>query len=181
MNLEQLHFTYCIEDDRILLKMALAAEIDGHAKQEIRIFITRRLLKNLWPVIMQALSTQISLDRPDAAFASQDLVNMQYQEALNTITENGNFDVPYSDEEKMMPFGESPALLKEIKFHLHAHQPLHIQFFLFSGNQIDIRFPVSILHGFCKLLQETEQKTEWDLNLSWPGVQTPSIYTGLLN
>jgi hypothetical protein len=106
---------------------------------------------------------------------------MQYQEALNTITENGNFDVPYSDEEKMMPFGESPALLKEIKFHLHAHQPLHIQFFLFSGNQIDIQLPVSILHGFCKLLQETEQKTEWDLNLSWPGVQTPPIYTGLLN
>jgi hypothetical protein len=181
MNLEQLHFAYCIEDDRILLKMALAAKIDGQAKQELQILITRRLLKNLWPVIMQALSTQITLDRPDAAFASQDLVNMQYQEALDTITKNGNFNVPYSNEEKIMPFGESPVLLKEIKFHLQTHQPLHVQFFLFSGNQIDIRFPASILHGFCKLLQETEQKAEWNLNLSWPGMQTSPLHTCLLN
>lgn len=199
MNLEQLHLAYRLDHDRILLRMSFSpAEASGEEneegeqvqknesdvlKQEIRIFITRRLLKNLWPVMMQALATQVSLDRPEAAFASQDLVQMAHHESVNAIKESGSFNTPYTDEERSSPLGEEPILLESIKFHLNVNQPLHMQLIPFNGNggNIDMHFPSSILHGFCKLLQDAEQEAQWDLQLSLPSSSIEHSGSGLLN
>lgn len=196
MNLEQLHLAYQINEDRILLRMAFAAMTknddskngntadapgDIQTKQEIRVFITRRLLKSLWPVMMQALTTQVTLDRPEAAFASQDLASMQYQQDINMIAESGNFNIPYDDQQKAMPLGEAPGLVKELHFHLNAHRPLHIQISLFDGNQIDMHVPSSILHGLCKLLQDAAREADWDLQLLLPGLESSQSHPGFLN
>ena len=199
MNLEQLHLAYRLDQDRILLRMSFSpAEVsdegndgaehgqkseNGALKQEIRIFITRRLLKNLWPVMMQALATQVSLDRPEAAFASQDLVQMAHHESVNAIKESGSFNTPYTEEARFSPLGDEPILLESIKFHLNVNQPLHMQLIPFNGNggNIDMHFPSSILHGFCKLLQDAEQEAQWDLQLILPSSSIDHMGSGLLN
>jgi len=187
MNLEQLNLNYLPDEDRLLLKLSLAqgaTTITGNQqseRQEIRVFITRRLLKNLWPVIMQALTTQITLDRPEAAFASHDLAGMQYEEDINLIAENGYFDAPYHDYDRLTPLGETPSLIQEIKFHLNPNQPVHLQLFLFNNNQLDLRFPTNILHGFCKLLQDAAANADWGLSLSLPSNDMAQIPSKLLN
>lgn len=197
MNLEQLHLAYRLDHDRILLRMSFSpAEASDEEyeegekaqtnerevlKQEIRIFITRRLLKNLWPVMMQALATQVSLDRPEAAFASQDLVQMAHHESVNAIKESGSFNTPYTEEARTSPLGDEPILLESIKFHLNVNQPLHMQLIPFNGGNIDMHFPSSILHGFCKLLQDAEKEAQWDLELNLPSSSIEHMGSGLLN
>ena len=181
MNLEQLHLRYLNNEDRILLKMGFLPTEVSPAKQEIQIFITRRLLQNLWPVMLKAMATQINIDRPEAAFASDDIVQMEYQQALADITESGNFSIPYTSEERESPLGATPLLLESINFNLNLNQPLHIQLLPFIGGSIDVHLPTQILHGFCKLLQDAAKEAAWGLDLSMPGIEQNTAPSRVLN
>lgn len=181
MNLEQLHLSYLINEDRILLKMGFLTTNDAPTRQEIQIYITRRLLHNLWPVLLKAMATQISIDRPEAAFASDELVQMEYQQAVTAMTESGNFSRPYDDGERDSPLGDTPLLLESINFNMTLHQPLCMQLLPFKGGSIDMRLPAPILHGFCKLLQDTAQEAQWGLDLSMPGSEQINAPSRILN
>ena len=84
MNLEQLHLRYLNNEDRILLKMGFLSTEVSPAKQEIQIFITRRLLQNLWPVMLKAMATQITIDRPEAAFANE-IAQERWKRAVSSM------------------------------------------------------------------------------------------------
>jgi hypothetical protein len=181
MNLEQMQISYLINEDRILLKMGFLTTDDVPAKQEIQIYITRRLLQNLWPVMIKAMATQITIDRPEAAFASDDIVQMEYQQAVAAIAESGNFNKPYTSEERESPLGEAPLLLETIQFSLNKHQPMSMQFLPFNGGNIDMHLPALILHGFCKLLQDAAKEAAWGLDLMMPGIEQSATPSRLLN
>lgn len=181
MNLEQINLSYQQNEDRILLRIGFSAAQEGGQKQEVLAFLTRRLLQNLWPVLLQAMATQITLDRPEAAFASAEIVQMEHQEAVSTIAAGGNFAQPYETGNRDWPLGALPLLLESIQFHLSANQPLGMQLIPFGQGNIDLRLPSQVLHGFCKLLQEAAEEAHWGLELVMPGGEQQAAPSRLLN
>lgn len=181
MHLEQLNLTYLTDEDRILLRIGFSSEEAEPSKQELQIFFTRRLLQKMWPTLMEAIGAHMRLNRPEAAFASDELVNMEHQNAVDKIKQSGNFDQAYSDENRTPVNGERPFLIETIKFHLKVNAALWIQFFPTQGGTVDLRLETSLLHGFCKLLIDAEKVSSWDLNLSLPKPEEMLVPAHLLN
>lgn len=184
MHLEQLNLTYLINEDRILLRIGFSTrnkETELDEKQEVQLFITRRMLQRLWPVLMESISSHMRLNRPETAFASEELIQIEHEEAVDQIKEEGNFGQSYQSEERKAIHGEVPLLLESINFHLKANSPLVIQFIAQQGQSIDLQLENNLLHGFCKLLIDAERAAGWDLALSLPKAEEMSVPAHLLN
>jgi hypothetical protein len=166
MNLEQFNLSFIPQEDRILFRIGFSATPPKTQKQEIKIVFTRRLVKLLWPILVESLLTQKRMDRPEAAFASQDLVQMEHHSSVTAIAENGQFGQAYDAENRSSPLGEEPLLLDSVKFHLDPHKPLRMQLISLKGTSIDLKLTIELMHGFCKLLQDSVKAAEWDLDLN---------------
>ena len=181
MHLEQLNLTYNPAEDRILLRIGFSVKDAEQEKQQIQIFITRRMLQRLWPTLIEAITSHMRLNRPETAFASQELVNYEHQKAVDAIKESGNFGKSFEADKRKPLHGDHPLLLETIKFHLKADAPLWIQFITQKGDTVDLSLETSLLHGFCKLLIDAEKASEWGLDISLPKIEEISVPAHLLN
>ncbi|WP_151638355.1 hypothetical protein [Noviherbaspirillum aerium] len=167
MELHQLQVSYQAEEDRLLFRASFKAE-DGML-QELRAWITRRLLKALWPAIRQVLETQVRLDKPQAAHASADIVGMEHHASVKHIHDTGNFAARYENEISHFPLGEAPLLITSVNFTQDADQPVRIKLAPDGDDGFELSFIPVALHGFCSLLMEAAKTAEWDIALEMPG------------
>lgn len=181
MHLEQLNLTYIPTEDRILLRVGLNDPSGQEEKQEVQIFFTRRMLNLMWPAMMEAITAHMRLNRPETAFASEEILNMDHDEAIQNIAESGNFDRAYDSDNRKIVNGERPFLLNTIKFHLQKDAPLWIQFFPEQGGTVDLKLDTDLLHGFCKLLIDSERASGWGLDLVLPKAEEFTKPAHLLN
>lgn len=180
MELHQLQVSYQAEEDRLLLRASF--KTGNGMLQELRAWITRRLLRALWPAILQALETQVRLDKPQAAHASADIVGMEHHASVEHIRDTGNFNARYETEISDFPLGEAPLLITTVNFAQHADQPVRISLAPSSGDGFELAFTLVVLHGFCSLLQEAVRTAEWDIALEMPGaLGAPAAGSRLLN
>ncbi|MES2070436.1 MAG: hypothetical protein V4488_08825 [Pseudomonadota bacterium] len=171
MELLQIQVTYQPEEDRILVKFSFSDAGPDGARQEIRAHITRRLLLQLWPTTLRALETQVGLNRPEAAHASADIVQMEHESSLKQMKEDGGFTDPYEADAQAYPRGESPLLIHTINFNIHADAPICLQFFPVGEAAFEINLPENLVHGFCSLLQAAAREADWGVALVIPGAE----------
>lgn len=167
MELHQLQVSYQAEEDRLLFRASFKAE-EG-TLQELRAWITRRLLKALWPAILQSLETQVRLDKPQAAHASADIVGMEHHASVEHIRDTGNFNAQYETGISHFPLGEAPLLITSVNFAQNPDQPVRINLAPASGDGFELAFTMVVLHGFCSLLRDAAKTAEWDIALEMPG------------
>ncbi|HJW56047.1 MAG TPA: hypothetical protein VJ577_12300 [Burkholderiaceae bacterium] len=179
MELHQIQITYQMEEDRLLLRASFKA--DGGALQEIRAWLTRRLVKSLWPGIVKAMETQVMLNQPQAAHARAEIVSMGHQASVSRIREAGGFNAPFAAVAKSYPLGETPVLVTAAHFDVVASQPLRIHFTPKQGTGFEIALRSPLLHGFCSLLQEAVRLAKWDIALLLPGIVDTESASRVLN
>jgi hypothetical protein len=182
MVLQQIQAAYSHDEDRLLLRVSFKHE-DG-SLQEIRSWMTRRMVKSLWPGIVQALETQVALDNPNAAHASAEIVSMEHQASIEEIRAHGNFDVPFSPEVDGYPLGRQPLLVMQANINIASKRGPRINFKSARSGSFELSFTASMLHGFCTVLQDAVKKTDWDIDLQMPAVSpSPAAWEGerLLN
>ncbi|HJV88355.1 MAG TPA: hypothetical protein VJ698_22995 [Noviherbaspirillum sp.] len=172
MELHQIQVTYSAEEDRLLCRASFKGEDEG--LQEVRAWLTRRLVRNLWPVIIDALEKQVALDQPLAAHASADIVGMDHFASVEEIRESGSFNNPYETSIQAYPLGEAPILVAAVNFTLNPNEPIRMNLAPHEGPGFEIAFSQTVLHGFCSLLKDAVKAAEWELNLSMPGMLMPS-------
>ena len=170
MVLHQIQATYRPAEDRLLLRVSFAG--GDRSLKEIRAWITRHLLKNLWPGIIQALETQVMLERPQAAHASAEIITMQHEATVTAIRSRGDFDAPFSADVREFPFGERPILLASAHITVGSGQTPRINFVSARSGNFEIAFSATMLHGLCALLQDAIKQADWDIDLSLPGIPT---------
>ena len=161
MNLHQLQVTYKPEEDRILFRISFRDE--GQPLQEVRSWLTRRLLKNLWPGIIKSLKTQVTLDQPLAAYASDEIVNMEHQASLSELRARGDFNVPFETCAHTYPRGDAPVIITSVNIALSANQPARITFAASEKLDFEVAFFKTQFHGFCMLVQDCIRVAEWDI------------------
>src|SRR6478672_11931776 len=124
MDLHQIQVTYQSTEDRLLCRASFRADDGG--LQEIRAWLTRRLFQALWAGIADALKAQVKLDKPQAAHASAEIVNMEHHASVTAMKESGGFGSRYEHQVQDYPLGDAPPLLTSATFTLAANQPARI-------------------------------------------------------
>ena len=111
MNIHQLSVTYLSEEDRIL------ARINTTAGEEMRLWLTRRLMIGLWPLLSKV--TTGHLLRLEAAGSSLDAADDEMKKMLadfrkEEFLQNADFQTPYKETEATLPLGEEPLLVTDV-------------------------------------------------------------------
>lgn len=177
MDLYQFQVTYHAQEDRLLLRFSFKdAAADLH---EIRAWLTRRMVRQLWPNLRQALETQVTLDQPGASHAKSDLVSMAYQASVSELTAGGNFNVVFDAQATHFPLGEQPLLLNTVQLTMARGLPIQANFHPLEGPGFDLKLSTTLLHGLCTMLQSAVAKSDWDMNLVLPGADVPADLAGL--
>jgi len=166
MVLQQIQAGYWRNEDRLLLRVSFKHE-DG-TLHEIRSWMTRHMVKSLWPGIIHALETQVALDNPNAAHASSEIVSMAHQVKVEEIRSRGDFDVPFAPEIDHYPLGQQPILLVQANINIATNRTPRINFVSSNNGSFEIGFTPSMLHGFCTVLQDAVKATDWDIELQMP-------------
>jgi hypothetical protein len=111
MKIHQLSVAYQGQQDRILMRVNTAAA------QEVRLWLTRRLMMVLWPQLSKLFSAHLlkleaagnSLETADEGLRKM-LADFRKEEFLK----QADFDTPYQENRAQLPLGEEPLLVTDV-------------------------------------------------------------------
>ena len=168
MRLHQLKLDFIPEQDRLLLRVSTDDQL------EVRLWLTRRSLRLLWPRLVQMARASPEVAMQSNPEARDALVGMQRERALS----RANFAEPFAEVPREMPLGAEPILVARIQTDKDGdgHQVLGLV--PQHGRGIRLTMDNNLLHSLCKLLQTAVAKSDWDMVLELPALQTQSDADG---
>jgi hypothetical protein len=164
MRLHQLKLDFIPEQDRLLLRVSTDNQL------EMRLWLTRRALRLLWPLLVQMLRTSPEIVRQNNPQARDALVGMQREQALR----QANFAAPFEEKPREMPLGEEPILVARIQTNRDAGGNNVLGLLPQQGQGIHLTLDNTLLHSLCKLLQNAVAKSDWDIVLELPTLLVPA-------
>lgn len=158
MRLHQLKVEFNAEHDRLLLRLST----DSGA--EVLLWLTRRCVKRLWPVLLGMAQARPEIALQPSAEARQALLGFQHEKALA----QADFSKPYQEATRERPLGTEPLLVSRIQPRRDP-QGRHVLGLLpTQGQGVHVTLDDGLLHGFARLIQNAVAKSEWDLELRLP-------------
>ena len=163
MQIHQLSVTYLAEQDRILVRIKTAGS------EEIRMWLTRRLMLGLWPLLSKLLTSHLlkmeaagrSLDSADESLKKM-LADFRKEEFLR----QADFDTPYQEGDGGTPLGAEPLLITDVDATPLADGRLRLSFNERLPNaeeprsfQIDLQPP--LMQGLMHLLEQSLARAQW--------------------
>ncbi|MBK5103275.1 MAG: hypothetical protein JJE42_03425 [Burkholderiales bacterium] len=158
MRLHQLKLDFIPEQDRLLLRLSTDNQL------EMRLWLTRRALRLLWPLLVQMVRSSPEVAQQPNPQARDALVGMQHEQALS----QANFTAPFEETQRAMPLGAEPVLVVRIRTDKDARGNLVLGLLPQQGQGIHLTLDNTLLHSLCKLLQNAVAKTDWDIVLELP-------------
>ncbi|MBK7901469.1 MAG: hypothetical protein KA603_11805 [Azonexus sp.] len=130
--------------DRLLLRIAT------NTQEEVRVFVTRRLLRDLWPLLMAVLADHLGRPAPTSGSAPA-----------------GAFGEPYRLENPSLPLGAQPLLPGEAK--VEPHGPGRCLLTLKEPRErcFALALDADLLHALCAMLRAGAEQARWDLDLPY--------------
>jgi len=162
MRLHQLKVDYDAEQDRLLMLVATSEAM------ELRLHLTRRFVKLLWPLLVKLAEDASPRIRTQAnPEARKALLGMEHEQAVT----RADFSKPYDAGTSARPLGDTPVLLARIQTgHDRNGQPV-VALHPSEGQGITLTFDSVLLHSVCRLLQAAVKKSDWDMELRLPGTE----------
>lgn len=175
MKIHQLQASYQIEQDRVLVRL------NTHSGEELRLWLTRRLTKNLFPHIFKAASaltdTQSQLVSHDGADKLA-LTQFRMQESL----QQADFNTPFDTEASVLPMGHEPLLATTVHMTPAEGGTLRIGFEekitdSAAVRSFEITLDPPLLHAFTHLLQLVLKSADWGIvpDQLVPSNDTPAL------
>jgi len=160
MRLHQIKIDYQAEEDRLLMLVSTSEGV------EVRLWLTRRFVKLLWPLLVKLAEDASPRIRTQAnPEARKALLGLEHEQAVS----RANFAKPYEAQSRATPLGESPLLLARIQTgHDRKGQPV-VALHPAEGQGVTLTFDSVLLHSVCRLLQAAVKKSDWDVELKLPG------------
>lgn len=160
MRLDQLKVDYDAEQDRLLMLVGASEGV------EVRLALTRRFVKLLWPLLVKLAEEASPRIRTQAdPEARKALLGMEHEYALS----KADFSRPYDATGRDTPLGPAPILLARIQTGQdRGGQPV-VALHPAEGQGITLSLDSVLLHSVCRLLQAAVKKSDWDMELKLPG------------
>lgn len=149
MQIRQLQVAHDSIQDRLLIRVAT------QANEEYRVWLTRRFLAKLWPVLAGKL-----LAAPAAAPAGN-------------AGEQPSFSEPFRDDEATYPLGATPLLSSEIKFDVMADGSFTLLFREGRERSFQLNLNADLLQALCAMLRAGAAQAEWQLVLDYTAEARP--------
>lgn len=162
MRLHQLKLDFIPEQDRLLLRVSTDNQL------EVRLWLTRRALRLLWPLLVQMVRSSPEVARQSNPQARDALVGLQHEQALR----QANFAKPFEEAPRKMPLGAEPILVARIQTNKDGSGNQILGLLPQQGQGINLTLDNTLLHSFCKLVQNAAAKAEWDIVLELPALQS---------
>ena len=160
MNIAQLQITFNPEHDRLLFR------VNGSDQTEIRAWLTRRLVRQLWPNLLQLLAHKIAQDVPTANDDARRMVlGMQHEASVS----KADFSQVYRAAATQFPLGQEPFVASKLRMNVLPQNMYLLSMHPAQGQGVDLRLNDTLLHGLCRMLQKTCKEAEWELPLEIPG------------
>ena len=162
MQIHQLSVSYLAEQDRVLVR------VKSSSSEEIRLWLTRRLMLGLWPLLTKLLTNHLlkleaagrSLDGADESL-KQMLADFRKEEFLR----QADFDTPFDEADGQMPLGPEPLLITDVdatpiadgqlRLSFNEHLP-HVDPRTF---QVDLQ--PAVMQGLMHLLEQALARAQW--------------------
>ncbi len=163
MKIHQLSVTYLAEQDRILVRVNTAAA------EEMRLWLTRRLMLGLWPLLSKLLTKHLlkleaagtSLDTAD-----EDLKKMLADFRKDEFLKNADFDTPYQENQSELPLGEEPLLVTDVDASPLPNGRLRLSFNEQPPNadkprSFQMEMDPKLMQGLMHLLEQALARSQW--------------------
>src|SRR3954454_23976803 len=162
MRLHQLKIDYDAEQDRLLMQVATGEGV------EVRLALTRRFVKLLWPLLVKLAEEASPRIRTQAnPEARKALLGLEHEHAVS----KEDFSKPYDAATPSRPLGDAPLLLARIQTGHDRNGQLVVALHPAEGQGITLSFDSLLLHSVCRLLQAAVKKSDWDMELKLPGTE----------
>jgi len=160
MRLHQIKIDYIAEQDRLMMQLATSDAV------EVRMWLTRRFVKLLWPLLVKLAEEASPRIRTQAsAEAKKALLGLEHEQAVA----RADFSKPYDASERAMPLGKDPLLLVRIQTGRNPSGQPVVAMHPVEGQGVTLTLDSVLLHSVCRLLQAAVKKSDWDMELKLPG------------
>jgi hypothetical protein len=159
MNLERITVEFHAEEDRLVIRVFF----DG--KAEIQLWLTRRLVKRIWPVLLQMAQAKPDIQAQPDPEVRKALLGMQHEKALQEVKFS---KAAPTEPQREHPLGNAPILVSKVRARRNEKNQTLLSLQPAQGNGVDLALGDTLLHGLMKLMQDTVVKAEWDLALAVP-------------
>jgi hypothetical protein len=164
MQIHQMSVTYLPEQDRILMR------INTTDNEEMRLWLTRRLMVGLWPLLTRLLTDHLlKLESAGTTVtgANPELKKMLAEFRKEEFLQHADFDTPYKEGQARLPLGEEPLLVTDVDATPLAGGPLRLNFNERppSGDQKPRSFQMEmapkLMQGLMHLLEQSLVQSQW--------------------
>lgn len=174
MNIHQLSATYIAQQDRVLMK------INTTAQEEMRLWLTRRLLLGLWPLLSKLLTEHLlKLEAAGSSLESADeeLRRMLADFRKEEFLQQADFDTPYKDQ-ATLPLGEEPLLITDVDATPLANGRLRLAFNErippAKPRSFQMELAPKLMQGLMHLLEQALAHSRWREPFAAPALEDGS-------
>lgn len=146
MQIRQLQVACDHLQDRLLLRVATQAD------EEVRLWLTRRFLRDLWPHLAGLLGQQPA-PLPVVADAAP--------------TAAPSFEQAFRDYKATYPLGATPLLTSEIKFDTMSDGSFNLTFREGRERSFLLSLTPDLLQMLCAMLRAGAEQAQWNLALDY--------------
>jgi len=158
MNLERITVEFHAEEDRLMVRVFF------DQKAEIQFWLTRRLVKRIWPLLLQMAQAKPDIQMQPNPEVRKALVGLQHEKALQEV----KFSKAAPEPEREHPLGAAPMLVSKVRARRNERGQTVLSLQPQQGNGVDLALGDTLLHGLMKLVQDTAVKADWDISLAVP-------------
>lgn len=152
----QLHVSFMPAHDRLLLRVATSGN------QEVRLWLTRRFVKTLWPVLRDALQSDPAVAGHADQNTRNEVLSFQHQRAVQETEFTGG---QYKAAPETRPLTRTPLLLTGAKCHALDADHARLALITARGRSFQLTLGRSTIHSLCKLIADCAGKADWQLEL----------------
>ena len=140
----------------------------------MRLWLTRRCVKLLWPILIKMAETAPAIAVQAAADARKALLGMEHAKALA----QADFATPYKEDAASYPLGAEPILVSRMNSGRSPDGQNVLTLLPREGQGLNLGLDYKLLHGITSLLHQAVMKAEWDLGLALPTALAPAAEEG---
>ena len=166
--LHQFQMAFVAEQDRMLLR------ISTRDKAELRLWMTRRVIRLLWSALLKMIEVGPEKDTPIDANNRNAILHFEHQSAV----EQSDFETPFQEAADSYPLGEEGVLVASMQISRRPNGACILKPSPKQGKGITMNLDYKLMHSFMEMLIDSSKRAEWDLELRLP-VSEPTTSTNI--
>ena len=155
MTIHQLQVAFDSAEDRLRFRVTTTAG------EEFRVFLTRRFVKALWPMLVNTIESKVAVKAP-AVEARREVVAFEHEKAVRETDFKTPFQEPPAEAPRNFPLGAAPYVAAKGNVRLD-NGTFKLALNPAEGQGIEIGLDDRLMHSLCRLIEQAARGADWDL------------------